>query len=271
MLDGLRIYNNTLIVPTHGAWENGMAPGHLRGVPRHGHEELRNLSTTRSTTPSPWPARSRGTRHRIHHNFFNLGWGRYAYAIEASMSDLEIDHNHFFGGLYPIALWGGNPQNHNIHHNLFEGACAGGFVNRELLNYTSPITNLRFINNTIIDNGGIGRIFALHASSTYEARNNLIIRTLDPRTSGARKSPARSRTISFPMSRRAGQRHDRRSRNLPRGRTPLSRPTTRSNRIPRSWTRAKSSVRWPTASPAPHRTSARSNTALLSPFRTRSS
>jgi len=53
-------------------------------------------------------------------------------------------------------------------------------VNQALLNYTAPITNLRFINNTIIDNGGIGRIFALHASSSFEARNKLIIRPAGP-------------------------------------------------------------------------------------------
>jgi len=92
-----------------------------------------------------------------------------------------IDHNHFFGGIYPIAVWGKHPKNHLIHQNLFEGACAGPFVGRELLQYKAPVTNLRFINNTIIDNGGIGRIFALHESSSYEARNNPILRTLEPK------------------------------------------------------------------------------------------
>jgi hypothetical protein len=124
---------------------------------------------------------SLGSGIRIHHNFFKLGWGRYAYGVEAMMDNMEIHHNHFFGGIYPIAVWGKHPKNHHIHHNIFEGACAGGFVNRELLQYKAPVTNLRFIHNTIIDTGGIGRIFALHESSTYEARNNLIYRTLDPK------------------------------------------------------------------------------------------
>lgn len=100
-----------------------------------------------------------------------VAWGRYGYGVEAMMDNLEIDHNHFFGGIYPIALWGKHPKNHSIHHNLFEAACAGGFVNRELLQYKAPVTNLHFINNTIIDNGGIGRIFALHESTSYEAYN----------------------------------------------------------------------------------------------------
>ena len=179
VLEGLRVYNNTLIAPSNGAWENGLAPGDLRRIPRHGAQGLRDLQQHHQQPRLPRRHRVARRGIRVHHNFFNLGWGRYGYGIEASMSNLEIDHNHFFGGLYPIALWGGHPKNHHIHHNLFEGACAGGFVNRELLQYTAPITNLRFLNNTIIDNGGIGRIFALHESSSYEARNNLIYRTLE--------------------------------------------------------------------------------------------
>jgi autotransporter-associated beta strand protein len=176
VLDSMRIYNNTLIVPTVGAWENGLAPAISAEFLNVGMRNCEIYHNTINNTVS-MAGNSRGTRNRIHHNFFNLGRGRYAYAIEASMSDLEIDQNHFYGGLYPIALWGGNPQNHNIHHNIFEAASAGVFAGQALLNYSSPITNLRFINNTVIDNGGIGQIFALHASSTYEARNNLIIHT----------------------------------------------------------------------------------------------
>ena len=181
VLDGLRVYNNTLIVPSHGAWENGMAPAISAEFLGMALKDCEIYNNTINNHVSLAGTASLGRGIRIHHNFFNLGWGRYAYGVEAMMDNLEIDHNHFFGGIYPIALWGKHPKDHNIHHNLFEGACAGGFVNRELLQYTTPITHLRFIHNTIIDNGGIGRIFALHASSTYEARNNLILRTLEPK------------------------------------------------------------------------------------------
>ncbi len=54
-------------------------------------------------------------------------------------------------------------------------------MNHALLHYKAPVANLRFIHNTIIDSGGIGRIFALHEASTYEARNNLILRTAEPK------------------------------------------------------------------------------------------
>lgn len=181
VLEGLKIYNNTLIVPSGGAWENGKAPAisaEFLGIALKDCEIHHNIINNHISLAG---TASLGSGIRIHHNFFNLGWGRYAYGVEAMMDNLEIHHNHFSGGIYPIALWGKHPRNHHIHHNIFEGACAGGFVNRELLQYMAPVTNLRFINNTIIDNGGIGRIFALHESSSYEARNNLIIRTLEPK------------------------------------------------------------------------------------------
>ena len=40
------------------------------------------------------------------------------------------------------------------------------------------LKDCEIFNNTIIDNGGIGRIFALHESSSYEASNNVILDTL---------------------------------------------------------------------------------------------
>jgi hypothetical protein len=181
VLEGLKVYNNTLIVPANGAWENGKAPAIAAEFLGMALKDCEIYNNTINNHVSLAGTASLGKGIRIHHNFFNLGWGRYAYGVEAMMDNLEIDHNHFFGGIYPIALWGKQAENHNIHHNLFEGACAGGFANRELLQYKAPVTNLRFINNTIIDNGGIGRIFALHESTTYEARNNLILRTLEPK------------------------------------------------------------------------------------------
>jgi hypothetical protein len=180
VLEGLRIYRNTLVVPTRGAWENGMAPAisaeflgmALKDCEIH-HNTIHNHVSLAGTA-------SLGRGIRIHHNFFNLGWGRYAYGVEAMMDQLEIDHNHFFGGIYPIAVWAKHPKHHHIHHNLFEGACAEGFAKRELLQYKAPVDGLRFEHNSIIDSGGIGRIFALHPASRYEARNNLIFRSTEP-------------------------------------------------------------------------------------------
>lgn len=191
ILAGLKIYNNTLLVPTGGAWENGKAPAISAEFLGMALKDCEIFNNTINNHISLAGTASLGYGIRIHHNFFNLGWGRYAYGVEAMMDNLEIDHNHFFGGLYPIAVWAKHPKNHHIHHNLFEGACAGKFINRELLQYKAPITNLRFINNTIIDNGGIGRIFALHESSSYEASNNLIIRTLELKNTWGTELPGK--------------------------------------------------------------------------------
>ncbi len=181
VLEGLRVYNNTLIVPTNGAWENGMAPAISAEFLGMALKDCEIHHNTINNHISLAVSASFGSGIRIHHNFFNLGWGRYAYGVEAMMDNVEIDHNHFFGGIYPIAVWAKHPKNHHIHHNIFEGACAGPFVGRELLQYKAPVTNLRFINNTIIDNGGIGRIFAFHQPGSYEAHNNLFLRTLEPK------------------------------------------------------------------------------------------
>lgn len=181
VLEGLKVYNNVITVPSNGAWEKGIAPAfaaEFLGMALKDAEIYNNLLN--NTLSLAGPAGS-GEGIRIHHNFINIGKGRYGYGVEANVSNVEIDHNYFCGGLHPIAVFGRNPKNHNIHHNIFEGACAGAFTNRNLLHYKVPVTNLRFTNNTVIDNGSIGQLFALQESTTYEVRNNLFIRPGEPR------------------------------------------------------------------------------------------
>ena len=177
VLEGLRIHDNTLTVPTLGAWENGKAPAISAEFLGMALKDCEIFNNTINNHISLAGTASLGRGIRIHHNHFNLGLDRYAYGIEAMMDNVEIDHNRFSGGLYPIAVWQKHPKNHNIHHNIFEGACTGKFAGLELIQYKAPVTGLRFINNTVIDSGAIGRLFALHEASTYEARNNLFVRT----------------------------------------------------------------------------------------------
>ena len=177
VLEGLRIHDNTLTVPTLGAWENGKAPAISAEFLGMALKDCEIFNNTINNHISLAGTASLGRGIRIHHNHFNLGRDRYAYGIEAMMDNVEIDHNRFYGGLYPIAVWQKHPKNHNIHHNIFEGACTGKFAGLELIQYKAPVTGLRFINNTVIDSGAIGRLFALHEASTYEARNNLFVRT----------------------------------------------------------------------------------------------
>jgi hypothetical protein len=176
-LEDARFYNNVLQAPQHGAWENGMAPAitlealtvTMKNVEIHNNWINNHVSL---------PAATQGRGVRIHHNYFNLGRVRYAYGIENALNDVEIDHNYFYGGIYPLANWNkdANYRNHNIHHNIFHGACAGWMKGRELLKYAGNVDNLRFINNTVIDDEGIGRIFALGRYGKAEICNNLFYR-----------------------------------------------------------------------------------------------
>jgi hypothetical protein len=57
---------------------------------------------------------------RVHHNRFILEPG-YSCAIEAGHHDLEIDHNIFRNGYYPIGSFGSPIRNLRVHHNTFDG------------------------------------------------------------------------------------------------------------------------------------------------------
>ena len=79
---------------------------------------------------------------RVHHNLFILDPG-YNYAIEAGHHNMEIDHNVFRNGVYPIATWGGPPDNLQVHNNVFDS-----IEDVNLLAFTGA-TNFRFVNNIV--------------------------------------------------------------------------------------------------------------------------
>ena len=79
---------------------------------------------------------------RVHHNLFILDPG-YNYAIEAGHHNMEIDHNVFRNGIYPIATWGGPPDNLNVHNNVFDS-----IEDIALLAFIGA-TNFRFVNNIV--------------------------------------------------------------------------------------------------------------------------
>ena len=168
----MKIYNNKLVVPSSGAWENGLAPSitiefltvTLSNLDIH-HNYINNHVSIPSNTVN-------NKCGRVHHNYFDLGVGRYAYAIEASTNGLEIDHNYFYGGIYPIAEWGGQDFNHTIHHNVFHHQWA----NREIVQYSTSPSGFKFFNNTIYDVDGSGRVFASpNGFNDADVRNNLFV------------------------------------------------------------------------------------------------
>jgi hypothetical protein len=79
---------------------------------------------------------------RVHHNLLILDPG-YNYAIEAGHHNMEIDHNVFRNGIYPIATWGGPPDNLHVHNNVFDG-----IEDVNLLAFTGA-TDFRFVNNIV--------------------------------------------------------------------------------------------------------------------------
>ena len=80
---------------------------------------------------------------RIHHNLFLLEPG-YSYAIEAGHHNLEIDHNVFRNGFYPIASFGHAIDNLRVHHNTFDGIEDHGLCN------LPGVTNFFFTHNTVV-------------------------------------------------------------------------------------------------------------------------
>jgi hypothetical protein len=80
---------------------------------------------------------------RVHHNLFILDPG-YNYALEAGHHNMEIDNNVFRNGIYPIATWGGPPENLHIHNNVFDG------IEDVALLVITGATNFRFVNNTVV-------------------------------------------------------------------------------------------------------------------------
>lgn len=80
---------------------------------------------------------------RVHHNLFLLDPG-YNYALEAGFHNMEIDHNVFRNGFYPIATFGPPPNNLHVHNNVFDG-----IEDITLLSLTGA-TDFRFTNNTVV-------------------------------------------------------------------------------------------------------------------------
>jgi pectate lyase len=80
---------------------------------------------------------------RVHHNLFLLEPG-YSYAIEAGHHNMEIDHNVFRNGFYPIASFGGPIENLRVHHNTFDGIENHGVCN------LPGVIDFSFTHNTVV-------------------------------------------------------------------------------------------------------------------------
>lgn len=80
---------------------------------------------------------------RVHHNLFQLPPG-YSYAIEAGHHNMEIDHNVFRNGFYPIASFGHRIDGLRVHHNTFDGIENFGICNMP------GLARFWFAHNTVV-------------------------------------------------------------------------------------------------------------------------
>ena len=111
---------------------------------------------------------------RVHHNLFILEPG-YSYAIEAGHHNLEIDHNVFRNGVYPIASFGHSVSNLRIHHNTFDGIEDIGVCN------LPGVSDFSFTHNTVILKKAmnvlnIGKEVKPGLASSLTVRNNLFVK-----------------------------------------------------------------------------------------------
>jgi len=186
--DGLKIFNNTIIAPEVGGWDNGKAPamaieicgGLLKNV-----EIYNNYINNCVSLVGNFSGATSGSACHVHHNYFKMGKDRYAYAIEANVPGLEIDHNIFDGGINPISQWDDRRTDatfygHIIHHNVWYDQNAEIFGNKDLplLHYNkAPIggKGFQFFNNTLIDVNGVSKIFGINQFTKVTIQNNLFL------------------------------------------------------------------------------------------------
>jgi len=194
--DGYKIFNNTLIAPQAGAWNNGQSPAMTiemcGGISKNCEIYNNNLNNCVSLVGQKIGGIYSGNSVRLHHNTWNMEHGRYAYAIEADLPGIEIDHNIFDGGETPIAAWDGRDKNdlysHSVHHNVFYAPAQhiGGNNDLNFFLYNTPPTGKKgyqFYNNTLIDVYGTAHIFAV-AGDKFENgdfRNNIFMSTFGNR------------------------------------------------------------------------------------------
>jgi hypothetical protein len=141
-LTRVRIHDNDIKVRQQGAWGNGqpnMALELWNSDPVDCEIDRNRFNECVSLVEGGRAPKT----IRVHHNLFILEPG-YSYAIEAGHHNLEIDHNVFRNGFYPIASFGHSVENLRIHHNTFDGIEDHGVCN------LPGVTNFSFTHNTVV-------------------------------------------------------------------------------------------------------------------------
>lgn len=156
ILKNVRFYNLDIKVDKWNAWKHGWTPQmaleiwHTHCVPCEisysNFNSTLSLVAFRNSQPP-------GARVRVHHNLW-YGDNPF-YALEVGTDNIEFDHNYIRGGSYPIAAWGHDPRNLNVHHNIFENTKGPTLIGH----FRVPLSNFKFVNNTVYINNSKTRIF----------------------------------------------------------------------------------------------------------------
>ncbi len=111
---------------------------------------------------------------RVHHNRFVLEPG-YSYAIEVEQNNMEVDHNYFANGYYPLASFTDRKSGLKIHHNIFDG-----IEKIQLLYFAGGVSDFQFVNNTVYVHENFPMLVMGGASEGVLIANNLFYKTGPP-------------------------------------------------------------------------------------------
>jgi len=141
-LTRVHLHHNDIKLRQQGGWGQGqpnMAIELWHSEPDHCEIHRNRINTCVSLVEGGRAAKT----IRVHHNLFLLDPG-YSYAIEAGHHNMEIDHNVFRNGFYPIACFGPSIDHLKIHHNTFDGVENHGVCNMP------GVSNFSFCFNTVV-------------------------------------------------------------------------------------------------------------------------
>lgn len=188
----IEVYNCKINVQEKGTWGGGAPAISIefysctpQNCQIHDNPEIDNHISFAGFNQSV--AQYNGVTARVYNNFFKLGSG-YRYGVEANVPNLEIDHNYFYGGYYPIAQFQENQGtsfvNQTVHYNVFYGPKGFGSGKlQNLLNYKAIPDNFKFYNNTVVDTLGINDKGLIASTRTRKSTgcefvNNIFIKTV---------------------------------------------------------------------------------------------
>ncbi|MBD2388125.1 hypothetical protein [Cylindrospermum sp. FACHB-282] len=171
VLKNIKLYNLDIKVDKWNAWGNGWTPQMALELWHYNcyNCEIFNSTFNSTVSLSSFPT-EQPTTIRVHHNLW-YGPKNSFYACEVASNNIEFDHNYIRGGSYPIALFGSNYQNINVHHNIFENTKSPTLVGH----FKGQINNFQFVNNTVYINESKDPLFRFIKGerANQRIRNNI--------------------------------------------------------------------------------------------------